>query len=81
MEVKNSYRNHSIHGHSLEVRGGGFTAHTYVERFNRGAFESTLFLSGQVFPTSETALAAALQIGRYKIDTGFDSSLGVVQLP
>ena len=81
MEVRHSYRSHFIRGCSLEVRGGGFTAHTYIEKFSGGAFESTPFFSGQVFPSQEAALGAAVQIGRYKIDTGFDSSVEIVEVP
>jgi hypothetical protein len=79
MEVRRSYKNYVIRGRSLEVRGGGFTAHTYIERYVDGAFEATPFFSRRVFQSSGIALAAALQIGQHKIDMGFDPE--IIQSP
>jgi len=66
------YKRHLIDARAYPLRGiGGWTSESYV--FDMREMTDTLFWpSPNVFPTREAAIEAAIQVGRQKIDVGFE---------
>jgi len=71
--LQNSYKNFVIQATAVPLREpkNHFTVHVNIRR-DTGAFsEDTIFQSGQVFANENEALEAGIQIGKQKIDNGF----------
>jgi len=72
-----------ISGFSDEVplsalKDGGFSAEFSVEEHDGSGVTETQFYLPDTFPTQESAIEAALQAGRYKIDAGFERGSAIV---
>ena len=70
MKVRQGYKGYVIEARSCEAKSGGFSAEFSVEEHDAsGVTEAQFYLPG-TFPSQETAIAAATQAGRQKIDMG-----------
>jgi len=63
---------------SHELKDAGFSAEFSVEEHEADGFMETEFYLPDTFPTQESAIEAALQTGRQKIDMGFERGSVVV---
>jgi len=57
---------------------GGFSAEFSVEEHDASGVTETQFYLPDTFPTQESAIEAAIQAGRQKIDVGFELGSAVV---
>ena len=64
-------------GHA-SLRDGGFSAEFSVEEHDESGVTETQFYVRDTFPTQESAIKAAIQAGRQKIDVGFERGSAVV---
>jgi hypothetical protein len=60
------------------LRDGGFSAEFSVEEHDASGVTETQFYLRETFPTQESAIEAAIQAGRQKIDFGFERGSAVV---
>ncbi len=60
------------------LKDAGFSAEFSVEEHEADGFMETEFYLPDTFPTQESAIEAALQTGRQKIDMGFERGSVVV---
>jgi hypothetical protein len=65
------YKGFVIEARSYELKDGGFSAEFSVEEHDSSGVTETQFYLPDAFPTQESAIEAALQAGRQKIDVGF----------
>jgi hypothetical protein len=70
MELR-TYKGRVIDARALPLRGGGWTAHFHLEHHRANDVIATPFESGQMFPSEEAALEAAIRMGEQKIDSGY----------
>ena len=63
---------------SHELQNGGFSAEFSVEEHAADGFMETEFYLPDTFPTRDSAIEAAIQAGRQKIDMGFERGSSVV---
>ena len=64
---------------SCEPKDGGFSAEFSVEEHDSSGVTETQFYLPDTFPTQESAIKAAIQAGRQKIDVGFERGSEVVK--
>jgi len=57
---------------SHELQAGGFSAEFSIEEHDADGVMETEFYLPNTFPTQESAIKAAIQAGRQKIDEGFE---------
>jgi hypothetical protein len=74
MRTRVSYKGRIIESLLFPVRGGGWTAHFFIENHRGPDLLDSPFQTGHVFPTQDAALGASLQMGKQKIDTGFGNA-------
>jgi hypothetical protein len=67
-----NYNKHVVEVISLPLRDGGFTVHVNLERHTPSHSDVTHFETGQRFATDEEALATGLELGKRKVDEGYE---------
>ena|SRR5438067_12217904 len=72
------YKGQIIEVTALASDGTRFTVHFDIEKPDGGGVTVTHFESGQLFGSDREALDAGLQMGKVKIDIGYDSGIPVV---
>ena len=78
MKRREGYKGYVIVGRSYELQAGGFSAEFSVEEHDADGVMETEFYLPNAFPTQESAIEAATQAGRQKIDEGFEPGKAVV---
>jgi hypothetical protein len=74
-----NYNKRVIEVVSLPLRDGGFTVHFFIEdHTNEKHVDVTEFQSGQRLATDEEALAAGIELGKRKVDEGYEVGTPVV---
>src|ERR1019366_7671620 len=79
MKSRQGYKGYVIVARSCELREGEFSAEFSVEEHAADGFMETEFYLPDTFPTQESAIEAAIQAGRQKIDMGFERGSEVVK--
>jgi hypothetical protein len=72
MKNREGYEGFVIEARTYELKDGGFTAEFSVEKHDGAGVTETIFYVKETFSTQESAIEAALQAGRHKIDMGFE---------
>jgi len=72
MRSRHGYKGDVIEVRSCELKDGGFSAEFSVEEHDAYGVTETQFYLSSVFPTQDSAIEAAIQAGRQKIDVGFE---------
>jgi hypothetical protein len=78
MKSRQGYKGYVIVARSCELQDGGFAAEFSVEEHDADGFMEMEFYLPDTFPTQESAIEAAIQTGRQKIDVGFEPGSAVV---
>ena len=78
MKSRQGYKGYVIVARSYELQDGGFSAEFSVEEHEADGFVETEFYLSETFPTQESAVEAAIQAGRQKIDMGYERGSAVV---
>jgi hypothetical protein len=78
MKSRQGYKGYVIEARSCELRGGGFSAEFSIEEHDGSGVTETQFFLPDTFSTAESAIEAAIQAGRQKIDVGFERGSVVV---
>jgi len=78
MKSRLGYKGYVIVARSYALQDGGFSAEFSVEEHAADGFVETEFYLPETFPTQESAIKAAIQAGRQKIDVGFERGSAVV---
>ncbi len=78
MKSRQGYKGYVIEARSCELKDGGFSAELSVEEHDSSGVTETQFYLPDTFPTQESAIKAAIQTGRQKIDVGFERGSAVV---
>ena len=78
MKSRQGYKGYVIEARSCELKEGGFSAEFSVEEHDASGATETQFYLPDTFPTPESAIKAAIQAGRQKIDVGFERGSAVV---
>jgi hypothetical protein len=79
MKSRQGYKGYVIEARLSELKGGGFSAEFSVEEHDASGVTETQFYLPETFPTQESAIEAAIQAGRQKIDVGFERGSEVVK--
>src|SRR5664280_530192 len=69
---RQGYKGYVIEARSHELRDGGFSAEFSIEEHDALGVTEAQFYVPKTFATQESAIEAAIQAGRQKIDAGFD---------
>ena len=72
MKTRQGYEGFVIEAHAHELKDGGFSAECFIEEHDSAGVNVTQFYVPRTFATIDSALEAALEGGRQKIDTGFE---------
>ena len=72
MKRREGYKGYVIVARSHELQAGGFSAEFSIEEHDADGVMETEFYLPNTFPTQESAIKAAIQAGRQKIDEGFE---------
>jgi hypothetical protein len=72
MKSRQGYKGYVIEARSCELGDGGFSAECSVEEHDPSGVKESQFHVPNIFPTQESAIEAAIQAGRQKIDAGFE---------
>ena len=72
MKSRQGYKGYVIEARSYELNDGRFSAEFSVEEHDPSGVTETQFYLPGAFPTRESAIDAAIQAGRQKIDVGFE---------
>jgi hypothetical protein len=78
MKSRQGYKGYVIVARSHELKDGGFSAEFSVEEHDESGVTETPYNVQGTFPTQESAIKAAIQAGRQKIDSGFERGRAVV---
>lgn len=78
MKRRCGYKGHVVEARSCELRDGGFSVEFSIEEHDESGVTETQFYVPETFPTYESAIEAAVQAGRQKIDAGFERGSAVV---
>jgi hypothetical protein len=78
MKSRVGYKGYVIVARSCELREGEFSAEFSVEEHEADGVMETEFYLPDTFPTQDSAIEAAIQAGRQKIDAGFERGSVVV---
>jgi len=79
MKSRQRYKGYVIEARSCEIKDVGFSAEFSVEEHDASGVTETQFYLPDTFPTQESAIEAAIQAGRQKIDVGFERGSAVVK--
>ena len=78
MKHRVGYQGYVIEAQVSELRDGGFSVEFYIEEHDPSSVTVTQFYVPSItFPTQESAMEAAIQAGRQKIDAGFERGSAV----
>ena len=77
MKSREGYKGYVIVARSCELQDGGFAAEFSIEEHHADGLLETEFYLPDTFPTHESAIEAAIQAGRQKIDAGFERGRAV----
>jgi hypothetical protein len=72
MKSRQGYKGYVIAARSLELKDGRFSAELWIEEHDASGVTETQFFLPGTFQTEESAINAAVQAGRVKIDEGFE---------
>ena len=72
------YKGYVIEARSYQQQDGGFSAELWIEEHDASGVTETQFYLPNTFPTQESAIEAAIQAGRQKIDVDYDRGRAVV---
>jgi predicted aspartyl protease len=72
MKRREGYNGYVIEARSHELRDGGFSSEFSIEEHDASGVTETQFFLPGTFQTEESAINAAVQAGRVKIDEGFE---------
>jgi hypothetical protein len=78
MKRREGYKGYVIMARSHELRDGGFSVELSVEEHDANGVMETEFYLPDTFLTQDSAIEAAIQAGRQKIDAGFERGRAVV---
>jgi len=78
MKNRQGYKGYVIEARLSELKDGGFSAEFSIEEFDGSGVTETQFYLPNTFPTQESAIKAAIQTGRQKIDVSFERGSAVV---
>ncbi len=78
MKSRQGYKGYVIEARLSELKDGGFSAEFSIEEHDGSGMTETQFYLPGTFPTQESAIEAAIQSGRQKIDVGFERGSVVV---
>lgn len=78
MKSRQRYKGYVIVARSCELQEGEFSAEFSVEEHDEDGVMETEFYLPETFPTQESAIEAAIQAGRQKIDVEFEGGREVV---
>jgi len=77
MKSREGYKGYVIVARSCELQDGGFAAEFSIEEHHADGLLETEFYLPDTFPTQDSAIEAAIQAGRDKIDVGFERGRAV----
>jgi hypothetical protein len=77
MKNRLGYKGYIIEARSYQ-QDGGFSAELWIEEHDASGVTEAQFYLPDTFPTQESAIEAAIQAGRQKIDVGFERGPVVV---
>ncbi len=72
MKSRLGYKGYVIEARSYQQPDGGFSAELWIEKHDVSGVTETQFYLPDTFTTEESAIEAAIQAGRQKIDVGFE---------
>ena len=72
MKGRCGYKGYVIEARSYQQKDGGFSAELWIEEHDASGVTETQFYLPNTFTTEESAIEAAIQTGREKIDVGFE---------
>jgi hypothetical protein len=72
MKSRQGYKGYVIEARSYQQQDGGFSAELWIEEHDASGVTETQFYLPDTFTTEESAIEAAIQAGRQKIDVGFE---------
>ena len=78
MKSRQGYKGYVIEARSYQQQEGAFSAELWIEEHDVDGVMETEFYLPDTFPTQESAIEAAIQAGRQKIDAGFERGSAVV---
>jgi hypothetical protein len=78
VKSRQGYEGYVIEARSHELREGGFSAEFSIEEHDGAGVTETQFYLPDTFPTQKSAIEAAIQAGRQKIDVVFERGRAVV---
>jgi hypothetical protein len=78
VKSRHGYKGYVIEARSYGLKDGGFSAEFSVEEHDASGVTETQFYLPNTFSTQESAIEAAIQAGRQKIDVGFERGSVVV---
>ena len=78
MKSRQGYKGYVIEARSCEPRHGEFSAEFSVEEHDASGVIETQFYLPNTFSMQESAIEAAIQAGRQKIDVDYDRGRAVV---
>ena len=78
MKNRQGYKGYVIEARLSELKDGGFSAEFSIEEHDGSGVTETQFYLPDTFPTQESAIKAAIQTGRQKIDVSFERGSAVV---
>ena len=78
MKSRQGYMGYVIEARPFELKDGGFSAEFSIEEHDASGVTETQFYLPDTFSTQESAVEAAMQAGRQKIDVGFERGSVVV---
>jgi hypothetical protein len=78
MKSRQGYKGYVIEARSCELKHGEFSAEFSVEEHDASGVTESQFYLPSTFSTQESAIEAAIQMGRQKIDVGFERGSVVV---
>jgi hypothetical protein len=79
MKSRQGYKGYVIEARSHELKDGGFSAELSIEEHDASGVIETQSYLPNTFSTQESAIEAAIQAGRQKIDVGFERRSTVVK--
>ena len=79
MKSRLGYKGYVIEARSYQQQDGGFSAELWIEEHDVSGVRETQFYLPDTFTTEESAIEAAIQAGRQKIDVGFERGSEVVK--
>jgi hypothetical protein len=78
MKKREGYKGYVIEVRLSELKDGGFSAEFSVEEHDGAGVIETQFYLPDTFPSQASAIEAAIQAGRQKIDVEFEGGRAVV---